>query len=137
MDISDYDNLIELWQMAELPYRPRGRDSRSEIARELQRDRSVFLLAEDRGKLLASVIVSHDGRKGWINRLAVLPAYSRQGIATCIVQEAERLLLEQGIGIIACLIENWNQQSINLFGKLGYNHHPEIGYYTRKIHPDI
>lgn len=137
MDISDYDDLTALWQLAGLPYRPRGRDSRPEIARELQRGRSVFLLAEDQGKLIASVIASHDGRKGWINRLAVLPSYRRQGIATLIVQEAEHLLLNQGIGIIACLIEDWNQLSVNFFGKLGYEHHPEIGYFTKKIHPDI
>jgi ribosomal protein S18 acetylase RimI-like enzyme len=135
--IDDYDNLIKLWENAELPYKPRGRDTRENINRELIGDTAVFLVAEVDGELIGSVFGTHDGRKGWINRLAVAPKYRQKGIAAILVREVEKRIYDRGIEIIACLIEDWNESSMAAFQKMGYKRHEDITYLSKRKHDDV
>jgi ribosomal protein S18 acetylase RimI-like enzyme len=135
--IEDYDPVVSLWKRSRLPYKPSGRDARKRIARELEGSSAVFLVAELKGKLVGSVFATHDGRKGWINRLAVAPSCRRQGIAARLVEEAERRLAGQGIEIVACLIEDWNADSKRFFQSIGYQRFDEISYFTKRKHPDV
>jgi len=41
--IEDYDTLIALWDKAKLIYKPRGRDRRDNIERELNGHNAIFL----------------------------------------------------------------------------------------------
>lgn len=135
--MSDYDRVIELWQQGNLPLKPKGRDSREEIERQIQLSNVIFLVAESAGKVIGTVLATHDGRKGWINRLAVDPAFRGQGLGQILIKEAEKELEKERIMMFAALIEEDNLPSINLFEKLGYEYHPEIKYFTRKKFPEI
>lgn len=135
--IEDYDSLIKLWNLSELPYKPKGRDKKENITKEIKQKRSIFLLLELEGELIGSILATHDGRKGWINRLAILPEYRKSGFATKLIKEAEKKLINAGIGIIACLIEDWNTSSMKFFKKSGYKSHIDIIYFTKRIHEDI
>jgi ribosomal protein S18 acetylase RimI-like enzyme len=135
--ISDYDRIISLWERSRLPYRPKGRDTRERVARELESPNAVFLVAECQGEVVGSVFATHDGRKGWINRLTVAPSWRRRGIAARLVQEAEQRLGDQGIQIIACLIEDWNADSKSFFENIGYQRFDRISYFTKKEHPEV
>ena len=133
----DYDTLIKVWQEAKLPYKPAGRDRKESIAEEIERANAVFLVGEINGEIVGSAFGTHDGRKGWINRVAVRPRYQRQGVAAKLVSEVERRLESMGIGIIACLIEDWNKESINFFEKIGYQSHKNIIYFTKRKESEI
>jgi ribosomal protein S18 acetylase RimI-like enzyme len=135
--IEDYDNLITLWEKAGLEHRPKGRDRREKIEKEHGQNTSAFLIAELNGELIGSVFGSHDGRKGWINRLAVNPDFRKKDIARKLVHEAEKRLDKLGIDIIACLIEGWNKESMKVFEKLGYEKYPDVAYYTKRKNWDI
>ena len=135
--IEDYDDLINLWKEADLVHRPKGRDRRDKIEKELRQDTSIFLVAELNGDLIGSVFGSHDGRKGWINRLAVNPDFRKKDIARKLVYEAEKRLDELGIDIIACLIEGWNKESMKVFEKLGYEKYSDVAYYTKRKNWDV
>ncbi|MCG7844637.1 MAG: GNAT family N-acetyltransferase [Methanomassiliicoccales archaeon] len=135
--VEEYDRLVELWQAAELPYRPMGRDRREAVARELEGPTALFLVAEEGDRLVGSILGTHDGRKGWINRLAVLPSHRRAGVAQALVSEVERRLRRKKIGIIACLIENGNEPSEALFARLGYIRQTDIVYYAKRFDPEI
>jgi ribosomal protein S18 acetylase RimI-like enzyme len=87
--------------------------------------------------MVASAIVSHNGRKGWINRLAVHPDFRRRNYACDIIEESENWLKKRGIEIFAVLIEADNDISQQLFTKKGYKRHDEIIYYTKKLKEDI
>jgi len=136
LEPTDYDALIALWDAAGLPYRPRGRDRRERIAGEIAGPCSVFLAAEEDGVLIGAILGTHDGRKGWVNRLAVLPAHRGRGIGRRLTAEVERRLREQGIEIVTCLIEGWNEGSMGFFERIGYVQHPEIRYYSKRWSPD-
>ena len=135
--ISDYDTLVDLWTASGLPYKPEGRDSREAMEKEFRRGISTYLVAEDQEKPIGTVLITHDGRKGWINRLAVTPGYRKRGIARQLINEAEKVLDAQGIGIYACLIEGYNQTSLEVFQKLGYVDFKGIHYLTKRKFPEI
>jgi len=132
LTIEDYDALVRLWREAGLPYRPEGRDRRDRIARELVGSCSIFLAAEEDGRLVGAILGTHDGRKGWINRLVVAPSHRRKGVAVALVREVERRLAELGIEVIACLIEDWNRDSMEFFSAIGYVYDEEVLYYSKR-----
>ncbi len=135
--IEDYDALIALWNAAGLSHRPHGRDRRDHIAREIAGPCSIFLVATDNGRIVGSVLGTHDGRKGWINRLAVHPDYQRRGIAAQLVSAVEQRLEAVGIDIVAALIEDWNTVSQTVFDKIGYYRHEDIHYYSKRKSPEV
>lgn len=130
--IDDYPSLIELWKSAGLPFKPNGRDSKEKMEAELKKGIAIFLLAESGNKIVGSVLGTHDGRKGWINRVAVAPEYQKKGIANKLVAEVERKFDKLGINIIACLIEDWNDRSMKVFEKLGYIKHEDVIYFSKR-----
>ena len=133
----DYDRLIRLWDEAGLDHRPLGRDRRAAIEREIAGPSSVFLVAEEDGQMVGVVLGTHDGRKGWINRLAVAPGVRGRGIGRALVDAVEAQLEACGIGIVTCLIEEWNADSMRFFEAIGYVEHRECVYYSKRMRPDI
>jgi GNAT superfamily N-acetyltransferase len=135
--IRDYNELIKLWNESNLPYRPKGRDSKKELARQTRFSYVNMLVAEKDNKIIGSVFGSHDGRRGWINRLAVLPEYRRQRVATRLVQEIEKWLVKEKIKIICSLVENKNISSINFISIAGYKRHYDIIYFSKRENDSV
>lgn len=133
----DYNILVSLWEKSGLPYKPMGRDSEENIEKEISNGISRFLFAVNEGNYIGSALITHDGRKGWINRVVVLPEYRNHGVARLLVEEGERWLISQGIGIFACQIEGYNEDSFKAFQKMGYIPFEGIRYLTKRVHPDI
>ena len=117
----DYDELLALWQRSGLhSLRPQGRDSRASITRQLASTVQTILGLEVDGQFVGAVVATHASRKGWINRLVVDPDHRRRGHAGRLVAAAEEALHEQGMYVIAALVESDNPASLALFQKAGY-----------------
>jgi len=134
---SECNSLIDIWIKASLPIKPEGRDLEDNIKRQIQLDNNRFFVVEIDDKLVGAIIASHNGRKGWINRLAVLPEFSGRGIATALINKAEDFFLSNNIKIFACLIEDWNDVSMKFFQDRNYIGHKDIIYLTKKTDPNI
>jgi ribosomal protein S18 acetylase RimI-like enzyme len=130
----DYLNIIKLWDRAGLSYRPEGRDSLKNIKTQINNGKMIFLVAEANNAVVGCILGTHDGRKGWINRLAVDPEIRRRRIAYRLVKVMEREFDELGLEVIACLIEKNNTISKNVFEKLGYEYYP-VDYYSKRKSP--
>jgi ribosomal protein S18 acetylase RimI-like enzyme len=133
----DYDGVRALWEAAGLSIRPAGRDSAEAFARQFAGGTQTVIGARAGDRRVGVVLATHDGRKGWINRLAVHPDFRRRGIGQALVAEAERVLRAQGMHIIGVLIEDWNTASLALFERAGYARHPDIVYLTKRDSPDV
>ena len=134
--VADIDALLATWQAAGLECKPHGRDRRDRLEQQLRAAPRSFLLASDGDLVVGAVLATHDGRKGWINRLAVIPAYRRRGVAQQLVRSAEIELERQGLEIICALVEEGNAPSCGVFESLGYAADVPVHYYRKRAHPD-
>ncbi len=137
LTIDNYNEMLELWSKAGLPFKPQGRDSYNAIKAEMNANPDFFLGAFEEGKLVGTVIISSDLRKGWINRLAVDPAYRNRGIAKTMIARAEEILRNRGIRLFCALIEDHNTASKKLFKKCGYVEHHDILYFSKRDSNEI
>jgi ribosomal protein S18 acetylase RimI-like enzyme len=138
LTLKDYDAIINLWKAAGLPFKPRGRDSKEAIARQMQENPDFFLgVFDENEQLIGVAILSCDGRKGWINRLAVHPKYQRRGIAKRLITEGEKTLRKRGVQIFCALIEDYNEISKSLFRKCGYVEHKDIIYFSKRDNEEV
>lgn len=96
MRMLDYDAVIEL--MKQTPgVSFRDADSRESTARYLDRNTGLSFVAEAGIGLVGCVMSGHDGRRGYLQHLVVLPAFRRQGIAVALVEQCLSALQAQGI----------------------------------------
>jgi len=133
----DYEAIRTLWEVSGLPIKPGGRDSREQFERQMAGGTQTVLGIWDKNSLIGVVVATHDGRKGWINRLAVHPDYRRQGLGQLLVGAAEATLQDQGMQIIAALIEDWNRASLALFEHAGYTELPDLHYVSKRASSDV
>jgi len=135
--MADYARVVDIWTEGRLPVKPQGRDSRSNIEKQLALANVLFLVAESEGRVVGTVLATHDGRKGWINRLAVDASCRKKGVGRRLILEAENHLAAAGMEIFACLIESDNAVSMKVFERLGYRKHPEIIYFAKRQYPGV
>ncbi len=131
LDIDDYHRLLYLWDICGLPYKPKGRDTRKRIEKEIERHPEYWKAVYELGDLVGVIVGTDDGRKGWINRLAVLPGYRDKGLGTKLLGCMEEEFYNKGIKIIGALIEGDNPESMRFFEKRGYIDH-DIRYYSKR-----
>lgn len=132
----DYDAVIGLWRRVGLVGHVRQRDSRRAFARQLRLNDGLFLGAHDGDRLVGTVLGTHDTRKGWINRLAVEPAYRRRGVGTRLLHACERALQRKGMRIVSALVVGDNKPSKDLFLRNGYEVLDGVRYVRKKFDPD-
>jgi N-acetylglutamate synthase len=132
LTIADYKEITSLWSRANLPFKPRGRDSRQAIAIQISANPDFFLGAFEGRHLVGTAVLSSDMRKGWINRLAVDPDYRRRGVAKTLIEESEKTFRNHGLRIFCSLIEGPNKASKALFKKCGYSEYTDVSYFTKR-----
>ena len=137
IEYCEYDDLINLWGRAGLTYRPNGRDSREAMQAEFHRPETRIYGMYDGEKMIGAVLATSDGRRGWINRLAIDPDYRGKGLAGELIAEGESFLFGLGLKIIACLIEEENLPSISAFSKAGYIFGENILYFSKRTSKDV
>ncbi|MCP4251038.1 MAG: GNAT family N-acetyltransferase [bacterium] len=134
---ADYDAVCTVWRAAGLPAKLSGREARAAFDAQIEQFPTTYLGAEKDGRLIGVVLGTHDRRKGWINRLAVDPAWRRQGIALELIEACERALRAEGIEIVAALVEHGNETSCWVFERAGYLTDVPVHYFRKPDRPDI
>lgn len=129
---ADYNQIAELWHRAGLPHKPQGRDRREAFEAEVSANPDLCIGAFEEKQLVGVVLATTDGRKGWINRLAVDPECRRRGVAKTLIHEAETALRKHEIRIFCALIESDNTISTRLFKASGYHEHRDIVYFSKR-----
>ena len=136
LGLPDYDEIIALWQRAGLHVRPEGRDGPAAFAQQLAAGVQRIVGLRGGNRLVGVVVLTHDGRKGWVNRLAVDPAYRRRGLAQMLIAEAEQwFTAELGLEVWAALIESQNHASRSLFAQAGYRQ-LDVVYVSKRTRED-
>jgi ribosomal protein S18 acetylase RimI-like enzyme len=116
--IRDYPEVRSLWIASGLEIR--SGDELEGVRRKLARDRELFLVAEDEGEIVGTVMGAWDGRRGWMYHLGVRPDRHRTGVATRMVHELEARMRKIGVPKVNALIYPWNEASLEFFASAGY-----------------
>ena len=86
MTIECYDEIFAMWQITSKRALSKA-DEREEIARYLKRNSGLSQIAVVDGKIVGTVLAGHDGRRGFIHHMAVMPEYRRKGIAKAMAEK--------------------------------------------------
>jgi ribosomal protein S18 acetylase RimI-like enzyme len=92
----DYPAVLALWQTAGPGIHVGPSDSPAELARKLQRDPDLFLVAEADDRLIGTVLGGFDGRRGMVYHLAVEAGWCGRGIGSALMDELEARLTARG-----------------------------------------
>lgn len=113
------DHAVRLWRECGLT-RP-WNDAEADLARALAGPSSTVLAALDaEGALLGTVMVGHDGHRGWVYYLAVSPARRGAGLGRALMQHAERWLAEQDVPKMQLMVRSGNGPVVEFYRRLGY-----------------
>ena len=93
MTIDDYDEIFAMWQIT-TKRALSSADSRESIAFYLERNPGMSQVAIIDGKIVGTVLCGHDGRRGFVHHMAVLPEFRRHKIG--------KKMAEKGLEAIAC-----------------------------------
>jgi ribosomal protein S18 acetylase RimI-like enzyme len=130
---SDTAALLALWQACDLT-RP-WNDPLKDIARKLTVQPELFVVGIEGSELIASAMFGFEGHRGWVNYLAVSPAYQRRGHASALMQWGEQALQARGCPKINLQVRSNNAAVIAFYKSLGYGDDEVISLGKRLV-PD-
>ena len=114
----DVADVVALWQRCGLT-RP-WNDPAADIALARKGANSAVLVGRDGNGIVASVLVGHDGHRGWVYYVAVDPDYRHKGYGRLIMDAAEGWLRGRGIEKLQLMVRSDNSQVQTFYQSLGY-----------------
>ena len=119
-DIRDADiaAVIALWQACGLT-RP-WNDPASDIALARRGPNSTILIGRDSDAIVATVMVGHDGHRGWVYYVATDPDRRGKGLGRAIMNAAEDWLRAAGIAKLQLLVRRENARAGAFYQSIGY-----------------
>jgi len=116
----DYAAVMRLWNQMEKGIHIGPSDAQAEIDKKLLRDPDLFLVAENGGALVGTVIGGFDGRRGFIYHLAVDAAHRGQGVGGRLMDEVEARLRAKGCIRCYLFVTPDNVQAMRYYEKRGW-----------------
>jgi ribosomal protein S18 acetylase RimI-like enzyme len=129
----DYQAARFLWENAGSGINVRRSDEPEEIQKKLQRDPDLFLVAEDDGKLIGTVIGGFDGRRGLIYHLAVDAAFRQHGIGSLLMDEVERRLKAKGCLKCYLMVTVDNDNAMRFYEARNWERMDTVYTYTKSL----
>lgn len=108
----------------------RDADSRESMEKYLLRNPGLSFVAEEQGNIVASLMAGHDGRRGYIQHLAVADKNRGQGIAGRLLELCLDALAQQGIVKSHVHVLYSNRSGIEFWSRRGWIHREEIEMYS-------
>ncbi len=127
LTIEDYQAVVELWQGCKgIGLNLRDVDSKEGIGRYLQRNPGLSFIAIDKSRVVGTILCGHDGRRGYINHLAVAEKYRKSGLGKELVQKVLQKL--RAIGIVGCngMVFNNNTAALEFYKKIGFSSRSDL-----------
>jgi ribosomal protein S18 acetylase RimI-like enzyme len=122
MTIEDYEGVLALWKSCadEGICLDDDVDSRSGIAAYLKRNSGMSFVARRKSRLVGAVLCGTDGRRGYLNHLAVDKASRSNGIGKALVERALSALEQQGINKCHIFVLNTNTAGQAFWSHMGW-----------------
>jgi ribosomal protein S18 acetylase RimI-like enzyme len=122
----EVDDILALWKAAGSG--PSVTDTPDHLRMLTEKNGDLFLVAEEYGRLVGSIIGGWDGWRGHIYRLAVHPDVRRRGLARSLTAEIERRLRAKGAVRIYALAATKQEMGVKFWESLPYEKSKDVPY---------
>ena len=131
MTAHDLDAVLALWSQTN-GVGLNESDTPDQLQAYLDRNPGLSLIARDGTRLVAAVLCGHDGRRGYLNHLAVLPEYRGRGLGRQMVEKCLGALV--AVGILKCNIFLYadNESGEQFWSRCGWTARSDLKVLQRK-----
>ena len=129
MQVSDYDNVMALWLQTEHML-IREADSRENITLYLDKNPNMSFVAEQHGKIIGAVLAGTDGRRGYLQHLAVDAEHRGQRIGKSLVEKVTQSFAQIGISKTHLFVNTDNEQAQQFYQSMGWEVRKEVKMYS-------
>ena len=118
-EASDEAEIAALWRACGLTtsYNDPGEDFHFARAKP---NSDVLVYVDDKNHITGTVMVGHEGHRGWVYYVAVHPDARKQKIGARLMKAAEDWLRERGIRKLLLLVRDTNTQVVEFYSRVGY-----------------
>ena len=116
--IENEQAVIAIWQKCDL-VRP-WNNPHLDIQRKLKVSPELFLVGTMGVKIIATAMGGYEGHRGWVNYLAVDPAFRKKGFGRQLMAEIEKRLLALGCPKINLQVRTDNTSALEFYSRIGY-----------------
>jgi GNAT superfamily N-acetyltransferase len=114
----DFAAVTKLWDATGISIH--YNDPSKDIPRMLATHNCQLYVGSVDERVIASIMVGHEGHRGWLYKLAVLPAFQGKGYGRDLVRQAERWLVARGLPKCNLMIRDTNIKVREFYQRLGY-----------------
>lgn len=86
----------------------------------------VLVGVTDAGEITGSVMVGHDGHRGWLYYVAARPTARSKGVGRQLVEAGEDWLRERGVVKVQLLVRETNTKVVTFYEHLGFEVAPRV-----------
>ena len=130
----ELEQVIELWRACDLT-RPHN-DPYRDISMARSQPTSEILVGLDNGKIIASIMVGHDGHRGMVYYVSTDPEMRKTGMGRQIMTAAEGWLKDQGIWKMNLMIRSSNMEVQAFYEAIGFNLE-KISVMSKRLDPPM
>lgn len=129
MTIEDYDEVYAMWQTTSKRALSRA-DEREQMERYLKHNAGMSQVAVTDGKIVGTVLAGHDGRRGFIHHMAVLPEYRRRRIGHALAETAIEKIKAEGIDKTHIFCYQNNETGQSFWRDFGFEKRDDVFVYS-------
>lgn len=122
---ADYDDAIALWTASE-GIVLRDVDARRPVLEYLARNRGLSMVALDNGAVVGAVLCGTDGRRGYLQHLAVAASHRRRGVGRALAERCISSLSERGIDKCHIMVLSANTAARAFWQQLGWQERTDV-----------
>jgi ribosomal protein S18 acetylase RimI-like enzyme len=122
---ANYDEVMALWRTTE-GLTLRDADSRKGISLYLSRNPGLSFVARDESALVGAVLAGTDGRRGYLQHLAVAPTHRGQGIGRALAERVMDAFAAVGVLKVHLIVRRENVKARAFWEHLGWTAREEV-----------
>jgi ribosomal protein S18 acetylase RimI-like enzyme len=122
----EIEHILALWKAAGSG--PSVTDTPEHLLMLIEKNGDLFLVVDDNGRLIGSIIGGWDYWRGHIYRLAVHPDFRRRGLAGRLTTEIEKRLRAKGAIRIYALAATKQEMGVKFWEAQAYQKSQDVPY---------
>ena len=136
MQLSDYDEVADLWQSIKGFALRSIDDSRDGVKKFLERNPGLSTVAIENGMAVGAILCGHDGRRATLYHVCVREPYRKRGIGKAMVVRCMKALQAERINKVALIAFTHNDVGNAFWKEIGSTQRQDLNYYDFTLNMD-